>query len=182
MSPSSSWSRTGPRGWADRRHRPSSATPRPNRCVRSPTRCSKSTPPPRSWPWATSTTIRPDESVEVHLGAKAKIKELQPGDFYTPFADMLKAGLGTLAYRDAWNLFDNIVVSGEPRYRLRRQTENSSRTRTKRPNSTAISSNPPTSSSRRGSIRVIRCLRTFVSNNFQGGFSDHLPVFIYIAK
>ena len=52
-----------------------------------------------------------DESVEVHLGAKAKIKELQPGDFYTPFADMLKAGLGTLAYRDAWNLFDNIVVS-----------------------------------------------------------------------
>ena len=26
-----------------------------------------------------------DESVEVHLGAKDKIKELQPGDFYTPF-------------------------------------------------------------------------------------------------
>ena len=25
-------------------------------------------------------------------------------------------------------------------------------------------------------------LRTFVGNNFQGGFSDHLPVFIYIAK
>ena len=25
-------------------------------------------------------------------------------------------------------------------------------------------------------------LRTFVGNNFQGGYSDHLPVFIYIGK
>ena len=25
-------------------------------------------------------------------------------------------------------------------------------------------------------------LRTFVSNNFQAGFSDHFPVYIYIAK
>lgn len=98
-----------------------------------------------------------DESVEVHLGAKAKIKELQPGDFYTPFADMLKAGLGTLAYRDAWNLFDNIVVSENIATGSAGKL-NSSRTRTKRPNSTAISSNPPTSSSRRGSIRVIRCV------------------------
>ena len=98
-----------------------------------------------------------DESVEVHLGAKAKIKELQPGDFYTPFADMLKAGLGTLAYRDAWNLFDNIVVSenlatgSAGKLKLVKDPY-------KKTNSTAISSNPPTSSSRRGSIRVIRCV------------------------
>jgi hypothetical protein len=25
-------------------------------------------------------------------------------------------------------------------------------------------------------------LRTFVGNNFQGGFSDHFPVYIYIGK
>ena len=25
-------------------------------------------------------------------------------------------------------------------------------------------------------------LRTFVGNDFQGGFSDHFPVYIYIAK
>ena len=25
-------------------------------------------------------------------------------------------------------------------------------------------------------------LRTYVSNSFQGGYSDHLPVYIYIAK
>ena len=52
-----------------------------------------------------------DESIAEGLGAKAKMKDLKPGDFYNPFADMLKAGLGTLAYGDAWNLFDNIVVT-----------------------------------------------------------------------
>ena len=46
-----------------------------------------------------------DESIAEGLGAKAKMKDLKPGDFYNPFADMLKAGLGTLAYGDAWNLF-----------------------------------------------------------------------------
>ena len=25
-------------------------------------------------------------------------------------------------------------------------------------------------------------LRTYVGNNFQGGFSDHFPVYIYISK
>ena len=59
-----------------------------------------------------------DESVEVHLGAKAKIKELQPGDFYTPFADMLKARLPRrMEPLRQYRRF------GEPRYRFRRQTE-----------------------------------------------------------
>ena len=30
---------------------------------------------------------------------------------YNPYADMLKAGFGSLAYGDAWNIFDNIVMS-----------------------------------------------------------------------
>ena len=31
---------------------------------------------------------------------------------------MLKAGIGSLAYRDQWNLFDQYRRVGEPRYRL----------------------------------------------------------------
>ena len=30
---------------------------------------------------------------------------------FNPFIALLKAGYGTLAYRDEWNLFDNIIVS-----------------------------------------------------------------------
>ena len=121
-----------------------------------------------------------DESVEIYLGAKAKIDDLKPGDFYTPFADMLKAGLGTLAYRDAWNLFDNIVL-----------TENLAQGSTgklklvKDPyKKTKFYGNifkPSYLIQQEGQFKGYP-LRTFVGNNFQGGFSDHLPVFIYIAK
>ena len=52
-----------------------------------------------------------DPSITQGLGAKLKVKELQKGDYYAPYASMLKAGYGTLAYGDAWNIFDNIVVT-----------------------------------------------------------------------
>ena len=110
------------------------------------------------------------------MGAKGKVKDLQEGDFFNPYFQMLRAGLGTLAYQDAWNLFDNICV-----------TEN-------------------LVNAEEGSLRIIKGkkyygniftrpymlqqegqykgypLRTFVSNNFQNGFSDHFPVYIYIGK
>ena len=52
-----------------------------------------------------------DKSIAEGLGAKLKMKDLSAGDLYAPYADMLKAGYGTLAYGDAWNIFDNIVIS-----------------------------------------------------------------------
>ena len=117
-----------------------------------------------------------DASIVKTMGAKGKVKELEKGDFFNPYFQMLRAGLGTLAYQDAWNLFDNICV-----------TEN------------LVNAEP-------GTLRIIKGdkyygniftrpymlqqegqykgypLRTFVSNNFQAGFSDHFPVYIYIAK
>ena len=119
-----------------------------------------------------------DDSIVVGLSAKGRPKDMCRGDMFNPFIPMLKAGYGTLAYRDAWNLFDNIIVS----YNLVFAPE--------------------------GSLRILAAgkskfyggifqrsymlqkegqykgypLRTFVGNNFQGGFSDHFPVFIYIGK
>ena len=119
-----------------------------------------------------------DQSMLEGLGAKPKTKELQPGDFFSPFHAVLRAGMGTLAYGDAWNLYDNIVVS-----------EN------------LVNAKP-------GELRLVRApgskyygnvfkrnymiqregqfkgypLRTYVGNNFQGGYSDHFPVYIYFAK
>ena len=117
-----------------------------------------------------------DASIVEVMGAKGKVEELQPGDFFNPYNEMLRAGLGTLAYQDEWNLFDNICV-----------TEN-------------------LVNAERGTLRIIKGkkfygniftrpymlqlegqyknypLRTFVTNNFQNGFSDHFPVYIYIGK
>lgn len=40
-----------------------------------------------------------DESIsgEKGIGAKIKVKEVTPADYYAPFAALLKAGYGTLA-------------------------------------------------------------------------------------
>ncbi|MEG1622817.1 MAG: endonuclease/exonuclease/phosphatase family protein [Alistipes sp.] len=119
-----------------------------------------------------------DKSITETLGAKGDIKKLTPGGYYNPYINLLKAGIGTLAYRDQWNLFDNIIVS-----------ENLATASTGK-----LRLQPVQNSKYYGSIFRAPYLfqqegqfkgyplRTFVGNNFQGGFSDHFPVFIYIGK
>jgi hypothetical protein len=42
-------------------------------------------------------------------GKKDKVKE---GDIFNPMEAMFKKGMGTLGYRDSWNLFDQFIVTG----------------------------------------------------------------------
>ncbi|MEZ3440075.1 endonuclease/exonuclease/phosphatase family protein [Alistipes sp.] len=119
-----------------------------------------------------------DDSIVIGLRAKGKIKDLQPGDMFNPYIALLKAGYGTLAYRDAWNLFDNIIVSGNlvdaPAGTLRLLSVGTSKFY-------GGIFRRPYMLQREGQYKGYP-LRTFVGNNFQGGFSDHFPVFIYIGK
>lgn len=50
-------------------------------------------------------------SVAQVLKAKYAVADVQPGELYNPWADFLKKGIGTLAYQDSWNLFDQIMLS-----------------------------------------------------------------------
>ncbi|RYY87236.1 MAG: endonuclease/exonuclease/phosphatase [Chitinophagaceae bacterium] len=50
-------------------------------------------------------------SVAKVLGAKGNMKDVQPGGIYNPWVTMYNNGIGTLAFRDSWNLFDQIMVS-----------------------------------------------------------------------
>ena len=52
-----------------------------------------------------------NDSVLMHLRAKGKKSKLTPGDLYNTMWDLYKSGVGSLAYRGQWNLFDQIVVS-----------------------------------------------------------------------
>ena len=52
-----------------------------------------------------------DASVTDYIRAKGKKKKLKEGDMYNTMWNHFKSGNGTLAYRDAWNLFDQILVS-----------------------------------------------------------------------
>ena len=117
-----------------------------------------------------------DASLTKVMGAKGKIKELQTGDFFNPYYQMLKAGLGTLAYQDSWNLFDNICVTenlvngtyGNLRLIKGKKFYGNIFTR-------------PYMLQQEGQYKGYPLL-TFVTNNFQNGFSDHVPVYIYIGK
>ena len=47
------------------------------------------------------------------LKCKASIAEMKPGCLYNPWVEMYKNGYGTLAYQDAWGLFDQIVIGNK---------------------------------------------------------------------
>lgn len=119
-----------------------------------------------------------DRSVVEGLCAKGKIKDVKPGEMFNPFIALLKAGYGTLAYRDEWNLFDNIVVS-----------ENLATGSTGQLKILPVKESKfyggifrrPYMLQKDGQYKGYP-LRTFVGNDFQGGFSDHFPVYIYIGK
>ncbi len=120
-----------------------------------------------------------DKSMTESLGAsKTKIKELQKGDLYNPFLEMHRKGKGTLAYQDAWNLFDNMVVSEnlvtDPKGKLRLMKDSQGK----------FYGNIFRASylfQKEGQYKGYP-LRTFVGNNFQNGYSDHLPVYLLISK
>ncbi|MCD0474336.1 endonuclease/exonuclease/phosphatase family protein [Flavobacterium sp. EDS] len=52
-----------------------------------------------------------NKSVKVALGAKADKNDVSEYGMYNPFEDMAKRGMGTIAYRDWWDVFDQILVS-----------------------------------------------------------------------
>ena len=99
-------------------------------------------------------------------------------DFFNPFNAMLRAGLGTLAYQDSWNLFDNICVTENL------VTGSHGELKLQRAPKSKFYGNifsRPYLIQQEGQYKGYP-LRTFVGNNFHNGFSDHLPVYIYIGK
>jgi hypothetical protein len=117
-----------------------------------------------------------DASLVKTMGAKGKAEELVKGDFFNPYFQMLRAGYGTLAYQDAWNLFDNICVTEnlvnaeDGKLRIIKGDKFYGNIFTR-----------PYMIQQEGQYKGYP-LRTFVTNNFQNGFSDHFPVYIYIGK
>lgn len=119
-----------------------------------------------------------DKSIAQGFGAKAKTKELGVGDYYIPFAEMLKAGQGTLAYGDAWNIFDNIIVS-ENLFNAKKGEWKLQKAEKSKFYGNIFKRHYLIQ--KEGQYKGYP-LRTYVGNNFQEGFSDHLPVYIYIGK
>ncbi len=50
-------------------------------------------------------------SITKFLKAKGNLPEIQPGDLYDPMYKLYQDGIGSYAYRDSWDLYDQMIVT-----------------------------------------------------------------------
>lgn len=113
-----------------------------------------------------------NKSVKNVLKAKSKKEKLKIKGIYNPFINMLKKqGLGTVAYRDEWSLFDQIMVTKpliEKDFSSFRYYK-------------AGIFNKNYLTNRKGRYKGYP-LKSFANGGFTDGFSDHFPVYLYLIK
>lgn len=112
-----------------------------------------------------------DKSITDGLGAKLNENEVKSGDLFAPMYKLYKNGIGTLAYRDSWNLFDNIIIS-EPLLKSDGKTMKFFKVKV---------FNRPFLMSPSGQYEGYP-LRTYSGSTYQGGYSDHFPVYMFVIK
>jgi hypothetical protein len=110
-------------------------------------------------------------SITHTLGATGNPEHLSSSELYNPWCQLYKMGIGTLANRDHWSIFDQILVSrglllmqgngwhfsGAGIYRKPFMVENQGRYR-----------GYP--------------MRTWDGNRYRGGYSDHFPTYITLRR
>lgn len=109
-------------------------------------------------------------SIKKVLKTKSSRDNLKIKQLYNPMEAMYKKGQGTLAYRDAWNLFDQIILSAE----LLKKDYSSYRFYKAGIFNKRFLETPM------GQYKGYP-FRSFV-NEYTGGYSDHFPVFVYLIK
>jgi hypothetical protein len=111
------------------------------------------------------------KSITVGLNAKGKINDVKQLDIFNPMWKMYQKGIGSYAYRDSWDMIDQIMVS----YALLNPKPNTyifSTSHVFNPNFLKIKS---------GNFQGYP-FGTYGGGNYQGGYSDHFPVYIILQK
>lgn len=117
-------------------------------------------------------------SLREGLDARNQEKEIRSDkDLFNVMAKLHKSGYGTLAYRDVWNLFDNIVVSAN----LLKQGKGLYIQKDKQTKAYGRIYNAPFLTQATGHYKGYP-FRTTSNGQFQNGYSDHYPVYIYLLK
>ncbi|PKP27078.1 MAG: endonuclease [Bacteroidetes bacterium HGW-Bacteroidetes-2] len=110
-------------------------------------------------------------SLKKVLKTKAKREDVLIKELYNPMEEMYKKGLGTLAYRDGWNLFDQTIISAgflSKDYSAYQFYKSGIY-------------NPPYLANPRGRYKGYP-YRAYADGGFTGGYSDHFPVFALLIK
>lgn len=111
------------------------------------------------------------DSLKKVLRTKGKPNTLEPNDLFNPMERLFKKGVGSLAYRDKWNLFDqlfftaNLVSKPKDSYSFWK----------------AAVFTPSYLLDPSGRYKGYP-LRTYAGGSYVGGYSDHFPVYMYLVK
>ncbi len=109
-----------------------------------------------------------NKSVKTALGAKSKKTEVPDFGVYNPFEEMAQKGLGTLAFRDSWDIFDQIIMTKsfiDPDFSSFKFWK-------------AGIFNPPYLIQTSGRYKGYPLRNTIA----EAGFSDHFAVYVYLIK
>lgn len=110
-------------------------------------------------------------SVVKHFNTNNNIKKLKGTQMYNPYYNVYKRGVGTTAYRDAWSLFDQLIISqgliSKNKSSYVYWKSNIFRKKFLIDNTGRFEGYPR---------------RTFSFDRFQNGYSDHFPVYLFLIK
>ena len=112
-----------------------------------------------------------DASFKKVLKTKGRTKQLDSLSLFNPMEKLFKKGVGSLAYRDKWNLFDqffftsNLINDKKLNYSFWKVGFYS----------------PSYLKTKNGKYKNYP-FRTYVGATYQGGYADHFPVYLYLIK
>jgi|SRR5687768_11375870 len=111
-----------------------------------------------------------NDSIRKGLRSKRETTDLDKDDMYNPLEDFYRKGLGTTAYRNAWSLFDQIIISetlvnDNSGYRFYK----------------AAIHNPSYLIENSGIYKGYP-FRSYSNGSYTGGYSDHFPVHILVIR
>lgn len=112
-----------------------------------------------------------NESVKKHIKTSSDVKRTAEDEFYNPMENLYKQGIGTLAWEDSWNLFDQILLN-------KPLISNSFKTFQYYK---AFVFNKPYLRGDYGNFKGYP-FRTYSGGIYSGGYSDHFPVYVLMVR
>ncbi|MFT5601436.1 MAG: hypothetical protein ACI9N1_001680 [Flavobacteriales bacterium] len=112
-------------------------------------------------------------SVKEVMHPKTIKSEVSEGDLFNPMMALYKKGIGTLGYRGAWNLFDQMIITSD-------LIDNSNEFKTLSYYNAKIF-NKDYLINDEGNFKGYP-YRTYGGPNYLGGYSDHFPVYLFVVR
>lgn len=112
-----------------------------------------------------------NECIKKYIRTYDDIKDANADEFFNPMGKLYAEGVGSLAWRDSWNLFDQILLN-KPFIPGDYSSWNYYSVRV---------FNKPFLKTDHGNFKGYP-FRTYAGGQYTGGYSDHFPVYIVIAK